>query len=194
MPSTDRGLAGLLLLAGAGGIGYYLFRQRSQGGTAVGAPVSGAHVSVTPPEPLPRGVVQQIVATVSWTNPTAQTITYGVQGAVIQAPPIGPAGLVGGHWWATQDALQEAAAVYDPRVPQAAAAKAAIPAGRVVRQRVGPGQRGSVQLWGQPMIVLGEEWWFWIVPSPPEGLLVEDATGKHVSELPEQVVHRVGVR
>ena len=193
---SQRAVVGLALIAGGAALGYYVWRQRQQTGGISGGSVADARVTTVPEEPLARGIVQPITATVSWQNPTSQAITYGVQGAVIQAPPLGDPGLVGGHWWASQASLQQAAVAYgggDRTGRAAAAALAAIPGNRVVTVRVGPGERGTVQLYGQPAIVQGEEWWFWIRTYTGTGLLVSDPVNTHISQLTKEVVHKVRV-
>lgn len=191
--------AGLLLIAGGAGLAYYLYRQYSPGQAGqISAVVADTRVTTVPPEPLSRGTVQPITATVSWRNPSNQPVTYGVQGAVIQAPPLGDPDLVGGHWWSSPAALQQAVLAYGGGGTQsqvaAAAALAAMPAGRVVTLQVGPGQQGSVQLFGSPQIVVDEQWWFWIVPNPPANrLLVADPVRTHISALPAGIAHKVRV-
>ncbi len=174
-----------LFFGGLGTGGYWLFQtlqKRDEGQPGTGtetATIADLAVTTQPPHALLSvGTDQQVTATVSWLNPTDRPIVYGVQGAIIQQPPLGLPDLVGGHWWISRQAMLQA-------MSGTFAQDQLDPAKRVARLTVQPGQRGSVQLYSHPYIAQGEEWLFWVQPNAPGVLLVDDPIGVHKDTLPQ---------
>lgn len=175
-PNTQKILGYALLAGGLGAGGYALYAYTEQRRQAAikdvildVAPVVDDGVLVVP------GTRQRLVADISWENPTALPVTYGVQGAVIQQPPLGIPDVVGGRWWTSAAALS-----------QAEQGMVLGPDARVSRVTIPAGQRGGVLLYSHPTIVSGEEFWFWIRRDPPaDAKLVDDAIETPKTALPE---------
>jgi hypothetical protein len=174
-------LGGVGVAAGLGVAGYLLTKYLQ--GQIGNRYVSGATAVSTPPFPLPPGR-QAVSVTVSWTNPTNQTVEYGVEGDILQSN-----GLVGGHFFTSAAIAQQASAAFASGGPAAAAAYADNQQDRVAVASVGPGQRGSVTLYTVADIAPGYTWLFWVVPNPqPGALLVQDAIGTAATALPHASV------
>jgi hypothetical protein len=169
-------IGGVLVAAGIGAGGFALsqYLRGRWGLRYVGSP----SVTTNPPSPIRFGK-QDMAITLSWVNPTNQTVIYGIQAATIQD------GLVSGHWWTSADVAHQAVQRFAQGDYSGVAAMTLAPNYRVTQVTVGPGARGQVTFYEVVDVTPGEEWLFWLFPNPAHGaLLFHDDRGNHLSSLP----------
>lgn len=169
-------LGGVLIAAGLGAAGYvgsqYL---RGRASTAV---VKNAAVATEPPAPVQAGT-REMALTITWENPSNQTVTYGVQAATLDD------NIVTGHWFSTAETAREAVRMYQAGDKHGSQILANNPFYRVPYVQVGPGQRGQVKLHEVVTIKAGQQYHVWIQTANGGRLLVTDTLGTHLTSLPQ---------
>lgn len=124
--------------------------------------------------PYPLGVS---AVTLNWTNPTAQTVTYAVQGFIVAN------GAVNGHWWTTLAVAETALAASRKGGATALAPYVSNALNRLVIQQVEAGQPGSAKLYTQLAVPESETWIFVIKPNWSGGFVVTDPQGAPASNI-----------
>jgi hypothetical protein len=122
--------------------------------------------------PYPLGVT---AATITWQNPSANTVTYGVQGYIVAN------GNVDGHWWSSLTAAEQALAASRKGGATALAPYVSNVALRVAAVQVAAGQQGSVKLFAQLATPETEQWIFLVKPNYTGGLVATDPQGSNAS-------------
>ncbi len=160
----------LALGIGAGG---FVVEQFIKGTTVSGTFSLGTN----PAEPLAAGV-DQLTAELSFTSSgkTAQTVSF--QGAILAG------GVVTGHWWSSMDVALQATSEYQAGNQAGAAQLAAMPQNRLVQVSASPGQKVIADLYDQPDVQPGQEWWFW-AGTQRTSLIVRDPVGTTAGQLPQ---------
>lgn len=118
--------------------------------------------------PYPLGPAS---ATVTWTNPSQQTVMYGVQGWVVAN------GAVNGHWWSSLQAAEAALAASRKGGIAALAPYVSNIADRVVAVSVAPGRQGKAVLYEQFALPETEQWIILVKPNYTGGMIASDPQG-----------------
>jgi hypothetical protein len=174
-------LVGGTALAFGLGAGTYLAVEYAKGG--IGSRfVASPSLAVSPPEPFPPGQ-QNIIATVSWTNPTGSAVAYAVQGTIFENVAQGL--IVGGHFFASALLAQQAEAAFNAGGQAAASQYSQTPGDRLATTTVAAGAQGSVNLYAIDTVEPGQVWTFLIAPNPSGALLAPDPVGTAIAKLPQ---------
>ncbi len=124
--------------------------------------------------PYPLGVS---AVTLNWTNPTAQTVTYAVQGFIVAN------GAVNGHWWTSLAAAEQALQASRSGGATALAPYVSNVALRVATVQVAAGQPGSARLYAQLATPETETWIFLVEPNYTGGLVATDPQGANAGNI-----------
>ncbi|MHB1870852.1 MAG: hypothetical protein ACYCT1_08360 [Steroidobacteraceae bacterium] len=155
--------AGLILV----GIEVYpsIVRSLAASKIAIGTQLTFA------PSPLRANTVFAMTCQVTSKSTTQAPIA--VQAAIIQAN-----GLVGGHFWNSAAAAEQADATYLQSGPAGVATMQADPSLRVLGQQVAGGATGTYQLWSDPIQSGSYTFVIWAWQNPTSGkLLAVDTIG-----------------
>lgn len=170
-------LAGLGLAAiGAAAGGYAL----QKAGPTANQQITAVTVTLTPAvqNPYPAGWSQAVLR---WTNPTATTVAYGIQGDIIVG------GVVAGHWWTSRAVDTAALNAYQSGGNAALQPFELKPQNRVAVVSVAAGQQGSATLvthLGRSIQVGGPETWSFVVqPNYRSGMVISDPIGTSASRV-----------
>jgi hypothetical protein len=180
-------VVGVTLVVAAGGTLLYAYKRGLLG--AVGSVAAGSVQVTLSPQPINSQTAQTIAAVVSFRNGSSTPGTFGVQGVVIEAGA--PGQPVGGHFFVSPSAAQQAQAAYQQAGGGQAGVSAAAAFSAKASNRVailsnvsGEGQAKVYTEFTAGAVPYTLAALIYVAPNPPSGqLIVSDPVGVDAVDL-----------